>query len=331
MTDQTSMTPATSPIPALARLEPVGLRHGWPHEAGFFTPWLAETANLALLGDALGLRLEVEGIEVNVGPFRADLLCRDLDTDAQVLIENQLERTDHGHLGQILTYVAGLDAKTVIWIAAEFTEEHRAALDWLNDATDERYHFFGVVVELWRIGDSDPAPRFNLVAKPNDWSRSAARAARSVQTASLSAIGERRLAYWEGFRLALSSQDAPFTLTRATASANVAFPTGHPGLTLKAYRAVGSVGVFLRIHGENASERFEHLQARRDEVEALIGSPLEWSEQAGGAYYWIVHSRPADPEDEQDWARQFEFLIDALGAFERVVSLGVSAPTVPDP
>lgn len=251
-------------VAPLARLVPVGLRQGWPHEAASFTPWLAESENLALLGEALGLRLEVEGVEVNVGPFRADLLCRDLDTDEQLLIENQLERTDHSHLGQILTYVAGLDVKAVVWIAASFTEEHRAALDWLNDATDERYHFFGVTVELWRIGESPAAPRFNIIAKPNDWSRAAARAARTVQEQSLSEIGERRRAYWEAFRAALADLDSPFSLARATASSNVAFPTGYPGLTLKAYRSVGSVGVFLRIHGEEATNRFDRYQARRD-------------------------------------------------------------------
>jgi hypothetical protein len=124
-----------------------------------------------ILGEALGIDLELEAQEKNVGPFRADILCKDVDTDAWVLIENQLERTDHTHLGQLLTYSAGLQAAVVVWIAAKFTGEHRAALDHLNEITDERYRFFGVEVELWQIGDSPPAPRFNLVSKPNDWSR----------------------------------------------------------------------------------------------------------------------------------------------------------------
>lgn len=303
----------------LARLEPVDLRCGWPHEAGAFTPWLAEPENLALLGNALGLRLALEGAEVNVGSFRADLLCRDQDDDGLVLIENQLERTDHSHLGQILTDVAGLGVKTTIWIAASFTEEHRAALDWLNDATDERDHFFGVTVELWRIGGSLPAPRFNLVVKPNDWSRAASRMARGVQSGELSEIGQRRLAYWTGFQRYLEAHPCGFSLARVTGSANLGFPTSHPGLTLKLYRAVGEIGVFLRVHGEQATERYEQLLARRAEIEAAFGARLDWKVRAGGAFYWIVRTLRADPDDQEDWTRQFQFLAGAMATFAGLV------------
>lgn len=147
----------------LGRLEKVDLRNFWTTEAGDFTPWLAQEENIALLGEAVGVELEVEAQEKSVGPFRADILCKDTSTDQWVLIENQLERTDHTHLGQLLTYGAGLNAVTIVWIAAKFTEEHRAALDWLNEITDERFNFFGLEVELWRIGDSLAAPKFNII------------------------------------------------------------------------------------------------------------------------------------------------------------------------
>jgi len=135
----------------LGQMERVDLREAWVSEAGSFTPWLAREENLTLLGEALRLRLECEAQEKNVGPFRADILCKDADTGQQVLIENQLECTDHSHLGQLLTYAAGLQAATIIWVAAKFIDEHRAALDWLNEITDDRFCFFGVEVELWRI------------------------------------------------------------------------------------------------------------------------------------------------------------------------------------
>ena len=135
----------------LGKLSQISLREVWKNEAGSFTPWLAEGANLALLSEVLELELELEGQEQEVGPFRADILCKDAGTDRWVLIENQLERTDYTHLGQLLTYAAGLQAVTIVWIAERFTEEHRAALDWLNDITDERFNFFGIEVELWRI------------------------------------------------------------------------------------------------------------------------------------------------------------------------------------
>lgn len=122
----------------LGRLEKVDLRIVWTHEANHFTPWLAQENNLALLGDTIGLDLELSSREQSVGPYRADIVCKDTITDSWVLIENQLERTDHTHLGQLLTYAAGLDAVTIVWIAPRITDEHRAALDWLNEVTDER-------------------------------------------------------------------------------------------------------------------------------------------------------------------------------------------------
>lgn len=128
----------------LGRLERHDLRAAWANEASDFTPWLARPENIALLGDALGPRLEVEAQEKAVGQFRADILCRDIDTERRVLIENQLERTNHVHLGQILTYAAGLEAFTIVWLAARFTEEHRAVLDWLNRGTHDGLHFFWV-------------------------------------------------------------------------------------------------------------------------------------------------------------------------------------------
>ena len=151
-----------SEISKLGRLERIDLREIWRTEAYDFTPWLAQSENIEILGDALGLDLEVEAQERNVGPFRADILCKDLDDNSWVLIENQLERTDHNHLGQLLTYGAGLNTVTIIWIAEKFTDEHRAALDWLNDITDDSFNFFGLEVELWRIGESAPAPKFNI-------------------------------------------------------------------------------------------------------------------------------------------------------------------------
>ena len=126
----------------LGRLERVELRRIWSSESSDFTPWLAREDNLRLLGETVGIELELEAQEKTVGPFRADILCKDTATDSWVLIENQLERTDHSHLGQLLTYAAGISAVTVVWVAERFTEEHRAALDWLNERTAERINFF---------------------------------------------------------------------------------------------------------------------------------------------------------------------------------------------
>ena len=159
-----------SAVIPLGRIASVDLRQAWPDEARNFTPWLADEDNLSLLGSVLGLQLEVEAVEKQVGPFSADILAKEIGSGHWVLIENQIEMTDHAHLGQILTYAAGLDVSTIIWVAREFREQHRAAIDYLNRITDEDHRFFGVKVELLKIGESAFAPSFSVVAKPNNWS-----------------------------------------------------------------------------------------------------------------------------------------------------------------
>lgn len=144
------------------------LRKIWADEAKHFTPWLSESENLKILSRSLGLDLELQYTEKKVGPYRADVLCKNKIDGSVVVIENQIERTDHTHLGQILTYASNLSAGTVVWVAKKFTKEHRLALDWLNNVTPHHLKFYGVEIELWKIGGSAYAPRFNIISKPNN-------------------------------------------------------------------------------------------------------------------------------------------------------------------
>ena len=153
----------------LSTIESVEIKKVWKNEATDFTPWLAE--NISQLSDALNLNLESISTEANVGSFKLDILAHDTERDLHVAIENQLGDTDHSHLGQLLTYAAGHDAKVAIWIAGKFREEHREALDMLNHRTDDDSEFYGVVVELWKIDGSRPAPHFKVVSAPNNWSK----------------------------------------------------------------------------------------------------------------------------------------------------------------
>ena len=161
----------------LGKLERGWLRDLWKREDTHFTPWLALEPNIALLAEALGLgQLEDVQTEVPVGDFRLDLLARDTQTDTLVAVENQFWGGDHRHLGQLLTYAAGVSSQAskrqvFVWIAEEIKDEHRNALDWLNRVTEPNVGFFGVVLELWRIGASPFAPRFNIVSRPNDWQK----------------------------------------------------------------------------------------------------------------------------------------------------------------
>ena len=191
-------------VNSLGRLQKKDPRELWESEAQDFTPWLAQEENLALLSEALNLGLELEKIEQNVGSFRADILCKDTYSNSFVLIENQLEKTDHGHLGQLLTYASGLETVTIIWISKEFREEHRAALDWLNEKTNQDINFFGLEIELWQIGNSSIAPKFNVVCKPNNWSRAISKSAHNGSD-NFSELKLMQLEYWQGFRDVLSN------------------------------------------------------------------------------------------------------------------------------
>jgi len=150
-------------------LERVSARSGWPHEAHEFTPWLAD--NVGLLGEALGLSLELTAREHKVGRYLLDLLLSD-SAERTVIVENQFGQTDHDHLGKLLTYCAGTEADVVIWIAERLNEEHVAVLEWLNDNTRAGVGFFGVELELLRIDTSPLAPNFRVLVQPNDWAKS---------------------------------------------------------------------------------------------------------------------------------------------------------------
>jgi hypothetical protein len=179
-------------IPKLGTLVEVNLREAWSHEAHSFTPWLAE--HLDRLSDVIGIPLEFEKREVSVDTFSADILARNPLDDSLVLIENQLEGTDHTHLGQIMTYLAGLEAHTIVWIAADFWEAHLSALNWLNEHTVEPFAFFGVKVKAVRIGDSSIAPIFEVLSRPNHWDRQLHTIAQGSR--QMSNLGQFRKDFW---------------------------------------------------------------------------------------------------------------------------------------
>lgn len=154
----------------LGRLEEVrDIRSVWPDEAHDFTPWLAKQENIEILSETIGIDLTVEATEVSVGDFRADIIAYETDTDRKVLIENQLEDTNHDHLGKLITYAAGTGATFIIWIVKHVRDEHRAAVEWLNNHTDDQIGFFLCEIKLFQIGESLRAPKFEVIEKPNDW------------------------------------------------------------------------------------------------------------------------------------------------------------------
>ena len=308
----------------LGRLRKIDLREAWSSESSGFTPWLAQEQNLQLLGEAIGLDLELESQEKQVGPFRADILCKDTANDSWVLIENQLERTDHTHLGQLLTYAAGLEAVTIVWVAERFTKEHRAALDWLNERTDEKLHFFGLEIELWRIGDSPIAPKFNVVCQPNDWSRTVQQAAIGGE---VSAHKLFQLRFWTAFREYMEREGSAVRCQKPLPQHWTNHALGRSGAHLCSIvstwnsitNSKGSeIRVELYMSSATAKDEFALLQQRKESLEKALGFPLVWHNPEDKNICKLYVRQDADWLDEAKWPRHFAWLKEKLEIMHRI-------------
>ncbi len=303
--------------PALGRLEKVDLRTAWMSESGDFTPWLAQAENLKLLGETIDLDLELEAQERAVGPFSADILCRDTASDDHwVLIENQLERTDHKHLGQLLTYAAGLKAATIVWIAERFTEEHRAALDWLNDITGERFAFFGLELELWRIsGNETMAPKFNIISKPNEWTRAVRTSA--TNEGEVSEHKQTQLQFWTAYKDYMEASKSHIRCHKPSPQHWMNHSIGRSGFhlssALSSWNSVTDakepeIRVDLVMSDNNSKKYFALLDAQKDEIERSFGQPLVWYNPPNKKMSRIFIRRSSDFLNSGKWTEQHEWL-----------------------
>jgi len=306
----------------LGTLKRVELRDIWASEAQDFTPWLAQENNLVELSSVLGMELEIEAQEMNVGQFRADILCKNVDDSSWVLIENQLERTDHTHLGQLLTYAAGLHAVTIVWIAAKFTEEHRAALDWLNEITDDSFQFFGLEVELWKIGNSPSAPKFNVVSKPNDWTRSVSQAAKKLTNEALTETRKLQLEYWTSFKEFLLAENSTVHTQKAYPQHWVTLKIGRAGFVLGGLlnSRENRVGVELVMNDEKAKAHFWLLYEQRENIENELGFALDWLELPDRKSTRLVYFRTGvNPLDRDKWPEYQLWMKEKLERIDKVL------------
>ena len=280
----------------LGRLVPeTYLRSVWPDEARDFTPWLARPENLEVLEDALGLTLEVEDTEHGVGPYRADIVCRD-DEGRRVFIENQLEATDHQHLGQLLTYAGGLDGRVMVWIAKRFTDEHRAAIDWLNTNTRDGVEFFAVEIQLWRIGGSALAPRFDVVCRPNAWTR-------SVVDPDTSRARHRL--FWTKFAELLNNRSDSARTRRSTGEQFYRLPIGRASLPFFCYNTWKKDSRFEICSEKESETKFigQLWECHRDAIETVLSryGQVEWRRRSSQKTAAVIVRRLIPPDDEAEW------------------------------
>lgn len=301
----------------IGRLEKVDLRKLWNGEASAFTPWLSKEENMKLLGDTIGIELEFIKQEKSVGPFRADIICKNTLDNHFVLIENQLERTDHLHLGQLLTYAAGLDAVTIIWIAKHFTEEHRAAIDWLNRITAEKFNFFGIEIEAYKIGNSLPAPLFQIISKPNDWAKSVKT---SASNQGLTKTKEINLEYWQLFKSFIQNSNTNLKCQKPQPQHWANFAIGKSDFLISATVSVRDnfLRVEFLIDGPNSKNNFRLLKELY-EADSLIqiSERLCWDELPERAVASVYLKQSFDISNKSQWRNQHQWLKDTIEKFDK--------------
>jgi hypothetical protein len=301
----------------LGKLKTVDVRSQWPNEAADFTPWLANEENTGRLGAALGLELEVENTEVAVGPYSADILARDSGSGDYVVIENQLGRTDHDHLGKAITYAAVLGASAVVWIAPQFTEEHKKALDWLNDNSSEDVSFFGVRIELWKIDSSRPAVRFNVVSRPPDLFR---KAAVSKAGGAITETKKLQLDWWTAVREALLEKNiVPSAHTPAPRYwYNVAL--GRTGIALSNIADTSGNKIGVRVilrHKYNGEAALAQLLESKEEIENEVGDQLLWDANPDSVNKIIAIYREANLSSREKWPEYLQWMTEMTGRFRK--------------
>lgn len=292
----------------LGNLRKISLREAWKNEATDFTPWLAEQENLNSLADTLGLgELELVQREYPIGDFSLDILCT--DDQGEVIIENQLEKTDHTHLGQIITYASGVGAKKIIWIAESFRREHVAALEFLNQNTTEDLNFFAVEIELWQIGDSPMAPSFNVVVKPNGWAKAGREQARAVSSAT--PLKLLQLKFWTDLVAYIDQHKINLGTTEPKPQHWFNNRLGKSGFVLSftANSRASRLGVELYIDPADSKEKFRALESRKMEIEGALGCELDWQLLPDSHACRIALFKPDfELEDELQWPSYFEWL-----------------------
>ena len=289
------------------------LRSIWPHEANDFTKWLADEHNLAKLGEEIGIELELEERESSVGNFNVDLYAKEEGTGRKVIIENQLEETDHDHLGKLITYASGKGAEVVVWVVKRARDEHRQAIEWLNQHTDTDLGFFLVEIELWQIDDSAIAPKFSVIERPNDWGK------QMKSVAGLNNTEQIQLAFWQKFNDTMNA-NPDFTKHFKTRKAqpqnwydiSVGSSEYHLCFTASIQKKHMSCGIYI----PDNKELFHLFEAHKADFEAQFGKGIEWVEASKARRINIFE--PFDVSDQEQWAKAYAWYLENAIKFKLI-------------
>ena len=285
------------------------LREVWPHEALDFTPWLAEEENISLLGDAVGLEITVDETESSVGDFNVDIFATETGTDRKIIIENQLEDTNHDHLGKLITYASGKSADIIIWVVKHAREEHKAAIEWLNNHTDDKIGFFLCEIKLYKIGNSEPAVKFEVVERPNDWSKEFKR--------NISASSRRQeiYDYWIAFNnYAFKNKDFSKSFNQRKPSFDhwMDFSIGSSGYHIGLSQIRSRDEISLELYISDDKELFKSLLEHKSEIEEKSGLVFDWRELPEKKASRILITKSVQFDEQNQWTAQFDWIMDTM-------------------
>lgn len=299
----------------LGKLEEVeNLRGVWAREDTNFTPWLRHADNISLLSDAIGIDIEVDDTESYVGNFRADIYAHEASTDRKIIIENQLERTDHDHLGKLITYASGKSAEVIVWIVKHACEEHKAAIEWLNNHTDEEIGFFLCEVKLYRIGDSKPAVKFEVLERPNDWAK---------EVKNLSPLEQANYDYWSGFNKYIQSKEEfkKILKTKTPAKSNyMDYSIGSSRCYICAKNPRGIKKLHLQIYIKDDRDQYDVFYENKEEIERESGLVFEWKNDLRHKSTHIVIERAASFEDKDKWNEYYNWMAHTMVKMKKTFS-----------
>ena len=300
----------------LGKLEKVDVRDIWKNEAKDFTKWLAREDNLSILSDEIGISMNLIKTEAGVGAFSADILAEEQNTGRKIVIENQLEQTDHDHFGKLFTYGSGLDAGILIWICRDIREEHRQAIDWLNEKTDNTLNIFIIKMEVWKIGDSKPAPKFQIICSPNDWAKTVKD---TVTGNKLSDTNLLQLDYWTEFNRYMGINYSWFKARKPQPQHWYDVAIGSSQVHISLTVSFSKSFIRCELYIPDNKELFHKLNEQKDNIEKELGFTLTWQElpKAKASTITIAENKPKIKMKET-WDNCFTWYGDIVKRFTDV-------------
>ncbi|MEZ4947714.1 MAG: DUF4268 domain-containing protein [Cyclobacteriaceae bacterium] len=303
----------------LGNLKSIDLRTVWNHEAYDFTRWLARDENISILLEELDIEIKNIKLEESAGRYSVDIIADEIDSGKRVIIENQLETTDHKHLGQILTYASAHDASIIIWIVKDYTEEHKQAIDWFNRHMPEQISFFLVQLELWQIGNSEPAPRFNIISQPNNWAKTV-RAASVQERGNPSELKLTQKRFWDTFKEYVNKSGNEYNINlgrtpRPQHWYELSIGTSKARVSLTINSKLNQIGCGLYI--PNDEDSYRKIEADKSFIQSQLGADVEFMDLPERNAFRIVKYYSADPLDESRWPEYFAWCNEQAGRFQK--------------